>query len=145
MSRHLPWVGGQCYTVSCFRLWICCISLHYMQSCKAPAMSLRSTLGASLMGYDTSSAAPHMSILECGLPRVGGLTGDSVCVSKDGCSLPLTRGYATHPKLSSSPLGCVEVYAKVASANRPEVCGLLTPNPVRDDFQDSCWVWVFVD
>lgn len=76
------------------------------------------------MAYDTSSAAPHMNILEYGLPRLGGFTAESVCVREDGCALPLTRGYA---KLSSSSLGCGGVYANVASADVSVGYGLFHP------------------
>lgn len=73
-----------------------------------PVQSLRNEsegLFQGLMVYETSSAASHINVpCRWGLPRVwGSLQMSQLSVREDGCSLSLTRDYATHTKLSFPP------------------------------------------
>lgn len=126
--RHrVPWVymlrlGGHVQpcppgvgSVSHSRLWVCCTTCSPV----GPSLSRESPLD-----------------VPCG---VGGSTAGPVCVTEDGCLLPLTRGYTMHPKPPPPP-------SVGGSLCKPGFCELCSP-PTPNSTGDSCswWLWPFVD
>lgn len=51
------------------------------------------------MYYDTFSGGSHMNVPWMSPSRGEGVTTEIICVREGRCSLPLTRGYATYPKI----------------------------------------------
>lgn len=79
------------------------------------------------MDYGTPSVA------SCEFPMA---VACGVGVGEDGCSLSLV--YATHPKLSSCPLG----WGESVQTQQMSLWAMASPTsiPARADVQDSCWV-----
>lgn len=144
MPRYLPW-EGKFDRVSFNRFWICCITLHHVQPSSAQwkvwGISLRGALRVLDVLWHLLSHIPRECPTDVAVLGWGLCAWASLCEGR-GCSLPVTRGFATQPKLSSSPLAggqCVQIWPHQMS---PWAVTFPTLNPARNDFQDRCWAWL---
>lgn len=94
--------GDKFDTVSCNRLWTC-RATWIMSPVARPQEWAWGSFGSPWWMITPPQLSLTWMSCGCGLSRGGGFTAEPGGVREEGCSLPLTRGYSTHPKLSSSP------------------------------------------